>query len=173
MKNLNLVKYDSNFISIKDLEGDIDIMDLKWSEFFDSLSKFNFIYFYGERCLDNIELLSKTIKKSARVIDFLDDNFTIRIHLDDTDENNGALKVIPKSHLKGVCRPETIEWSNEKQKTCNVNKGGIMFMKPLLLHSSGRSINNNKRRVLHIEFSRSSLPENLNWAEYAEIKEDY
>ncbi len=103
-------------------------------------------------------------------LDILQDNFTIRIHLDNTNEENGALKIIPKSHLKGVCRPETIEWSNEKQKTCNVNKGGIMFMKPLLLHSSGRSINNNKRRVLHIEFSRSSLPENLNWAEYAEIK---
>jgi len=40
-----------------------------------------------------------------------------------------------------------------------------MIMKPLLLHSSGRTTNNEKRRVLHIEFSRSSLPGNLNWAE--------
>lgn len=103
-------------------------------------------------------------------LNILQDNFTIRIHLDDTNEENGALKVIPKSHLKGVYRPEKIDWANDTEETCNVDKGGIMFIKPLLLHSSGRTINNNKRRVLHIEFSRSALPENLNWAEYAEIK---
>jgi hypothetical protein len=33
-------------------------------------------------------------------LDILQDNFTIRIHLDDTDQDNGALKVIPGSHKK-------------------------------------------------------------------------
>ena len=98
-------------------------------------------------------------------LDILQDNFTIRIHLDNTNEENGALKVIPTSHLKGIYRPETIDWTIENETTCCVKKGGIMFMKPLLLHSSSRTTNNNKRRVLHIEFSRSSLPDNLNWAE--------
>lgn len=98
-------------------------------------------------------------------LDILNDNFTIRIHLDNTDEENGALKVIPGSHLKGIYRPETIDWTVEKETTCCIKKGGIMFMKPLLLHSSGRTTNNNKRRVLHIEFSRSSLTGNLNWSE--------
>jgi ectoine hydroxylase-related dioxygenase (phytanoyl-CoA dioxygenase family) len=32
----------------------------------------------------------------------LKDNFTIRVHLDDTDAGNGALKVIPGSHLKDI-----------------------------------------------------------------------
>jgi ectoine hydroxylase-related dioxygenase (phytanoyl-CoA dioxygenase family) len=100
----------------------------------------------------------------------LQDNFTIRIHLDNTNEENGALKVIPKSHLKGVYRPETIDWSMETENICSVNKGGIMFMKPLLLHASSRTTNNNKRRVIHIEFSRSSLPANLNWAEIMHVK---
>jgi ectoine hydroxylase-related dioxygenase (phytanoyl-CoA dioxygenase family) len=103
-------------------------------------------------------------------LDILQDNFTIRIHLDNANEENGALKVIPKSHLKGVYRPETIDWTVETENICSVNKGGIMFMKPLLLHASGRSTNNNKRRVIHIEFSRSSLPANLNWAEYMLLK---
>lgn len=98
-------------------------------------------------------------------LDILQDNFTIRIHLDNTNEENGALKVIPTSHLKGIYRPGTIDWTVENETTCNVKKGGIMFMKPLLLHSSSRTTNNNKRRVLHIEFSRSELPDNLNWAE--------
>ena len=98
-------------------------------------------------------------------LDILEDNFTIRIHLDETNKDNGALKVIPKSHLKGLYRPETIDWSVETETVCNVKKGGIMIMRPLLLHSSGRTVNNNKRRVLHIEFSRSSLPKTLNWSE--------
>lgn len=103
-------------------------------------------------------------------LDILQDNFTIRIHLDDTNEENGALKVIPGSHLKGIYRPETIDWSIETESICGVNKGGIMLMKPLLLHSSNRTTNNNKRRVIHIEFSRSSLPDNLNWAEIMHVK---
>jgi len=98
-------------------------------------------------------------------INILEDNFTIRIHLDKTGNENGALKVIPESHLKGICRHGTINLKNETEVTCSVDKGGIMIMKPLLLHSSGRTINKNKRRVVHIEFSRSELPYPLNWAE--------
>ena len=106
-------------------------------------------------------------------LNILQDNFTIRIHLDKTDAENGALKVIPGSHLKGIYRAETIDWSVETETGCNVNKGGVMFMKPLLLHSSGRTTNSHKRRVIHIEFSRSFLPDNLYWAEFMEIKEKY
>ena len=100
----------------------------------------------------------------------LQDNFTVRIHLDETNKENGALKVIPKSHLKGIYKPETIDWKIEKETTCCVKKGGVMFMKPLLLHSSNRSTNNRKRRVIHIELSRKSLPTNLNWSEYIPIE---
>src|SRR5690554_1007712 len=98
-------------------------------------------------------------------IEILENIYTIRIHLDDTDENNGALKVIEKSHLKKIYRPENIDWKTEKETTCNVNKGGIMIMKPLTLHSSSRTTNNKKRRVIHIEFSDTNLPKGLNWSE--------
>ncbi|TCC92120.1 phytanoyl-CoA dioxygenase [Pedobacter frigiditerrae] len=98
-------------------------------------------------------------------IDILQHNFTIRIHLDHTDENNGALKIIPKSHLKGIYRPETIDWTIERETICRIEKGGLMIMKPLLLHSSSKTTNNNKRRVIHIEFSNVELPNELQWAE--------
>ena len=101
----------------------------------------------------------------------LQDNFTIRIHLDRTDEENGALKMIPGSHLKGIYRPETIDWNMEKEVSCHVEKGGIMIMKPLLLHSSGRTTNGEKRRVIHIEFSRSNLPDGLGWSERMPVPE--
>lgn len=98
-------------------------------------------------------------------IGILQNNFTIRIHLDDADENNGALKVLPVSNQKGIYRAETIDWSIETETFCPVKKGGIMIMRPLLLHASNRSTNNNPRRVIHIEFSDSQLPEGINWSE--------
>lgn len=98
-------------------------------------------------------------------INILENNITVRIHLDNTDENNGALKVIPQSHLKGIYRPETIDWSEEKEISCSVPSGGVMLMKPLLLHSSGRTTNQKQRRVIHIEFSDHELPASLNWSE--------
>ncbi|MBE7174206.1 MAG: phytanoyl-CoA dioxygenase family protein [Williamsia sp.] len=98
-------------------------------------------------------------------LDFLRNIVTIRIHLDDTDENNGALKVVPHSHLKGVYRPETVNWAVEQEVSCHVPAGGIMLMKPLLLHSSSRTTNNRQRRVIHIEFSNLELPPPLNWSE--------
>ncbi|WP_139422959.1 phytanoyl-CoA dioxygenase family protein [Chryseobacterium mulctrae] len=98
-------------------------------------------------------------------LDILENIFTIRIHLDDTDENNGALKIVPKSHSKGIYRPETIDWNVETENICSVEKGGIMIMKPLLLHGSNRTTNGKKRRVIHIEFSDKELPEELNWSE--------
>lgn len=90
---------------------------------------------------------------------------TVRIHLDATDAVNGALKVIPGSHRKGIYRPETIDWTQEQEVTCIVPKGGIMVMKPLLLHSSGRTTDARKRSVIHLEFSNFDLPETLHWSE--------
>jgi ectoine hydroxylase-related dioxygenase (phytanoyl-CoA dioxygenase family) len=95
----------------------------------------------------------------------LEENITLRIHLDDTDEENGALKVIRGSHQKGIYRPETIDWTQEKEAICAVPAGGIMLMKPLLLHGSGRTRNRERRRVIHLEFSKQHLPNGLQWAE--------
>lgn len=98
-------------------------------------------------------------------LNILENIYTIRIHLDDTDENNGALKVVPRSHAKGIYRPETIDWTVETEEICKVEKGGIMLMKPLILHGSNRTTNGKKRRVIHIEFSDIALPKQLSWSE--------
>ncbi|WP_259066927.1 phytanoyl-CoA dioxygenase family protein [Mucilaginibacter sp. X4EP1] len=98
-------------------------------------------------------------------VQILEDNFTVRIHLDDTDEGNGALKVIPGSHLKGIYRTENINWDIETENICKVKAGGIMIMRPLLMHASNRTTTNKKRRVIHIEFSRAVLPDEINWSE--------
>ena len=102
-------------------------------------------------------------------LEILQNIVTFRIHLDDTNEQNGALKVILGSHLKNIYRPETIDWQVEREEFCPVKAGGVMLMKPLLLHASNKTTNNNKRRVIHLEFSNRELPEGLWWAEKSEL----
>jgi ectoine hydroxylase-related dioxygenase (phytanoyl-CoA dioxygenase family) len=104
-------------------------------------------------------------------LDILNSIYTIRIHLDDTNEKNGALKVISGSHNKGVYRAETIDWEKEQEAICNVDKGGVMVMRPLLMHASNRTTNANRRRVIHIECCNKMLPSGLKWAEYIPIKQ--
>jgi ectoine hydroxylase-related dioxygenase (phytanoyl-CoA dioxygenase family) len=98
-------------------------------------------------------------------IEILQDNFTIRIHLDDTEASNGALNVIPGSHLKGVWRSDEVNFSKERSECCAVSAGGVMIMRPLLIHSSKRTTSDKQRRVVHIEFSRAALPKEINWSE--------
>ena len=88
------------------------------------------------------------------------------LHLDDANENNGCLKVIPKSHELGILsHPEITEVvSTQEPYLCEVKKGDLMLMKPLVIHSSGKSEIPDHRRVVHIEYSNYPLPQNLKWA---------
>jgi ectoine hydroxylase-related dioxygenase (phytanoyl-CoA dioxygenase family) len=97
--------------------------------------------------------------------EILEQNFTIRIHIDKTTKENGALKVLNKTHKKGIVRIENIDFENEIETICEVEKGGIMIMKPLIFHASNKTTNNERRRVIHIEFSNQKLTNELEWSE--------
>ncbi len=95
--------------------------------------------------------------------------FTVRVHLDDTDEVNGALKVIPGSQNKRLSDSEIqLIVANSIPTVCEVGAGGIQLMKPLLLHASGKSRSQKRRRVLHLEFTSEILPGGLVWEEREE-----
>jgi len=100
-------------------------------------------------------------------VHLLEQMLTVRLHLDDCDEANGALRVIPGSHCSGRLSPDAIErLRNEKPTTvCGAAAGDALLMRPLLLHSSGRSKNANHRRVVHIEYASFDLPSGLQWHE--------
>lgn len=100
-------------------------------------------------------------------LEYIENIITLRIHLDETNERNGALRVIPGSHVKGVVRLEEV--NTEEATTCNVSSGGVMAMKPLLMHSSKRINDGSRRRVIHLEFSNKELPNGLKWAEYINL----
>ncbi len=102
-------------------------------------------------------------------INILESTITLRIHLDCTNEGNGALKVIPKSHLKGIVRKDSKEWSLENEFTCNVKKGSALLMKPLRLHASNRILNNQRRSVIQLEFNCHQLAKPLKWLEYESL----
>jgi hypothetical protein len=90
---------------------------------------------------------------------------TLRVHLDDCDQNNGALRVIPGSHLNGrLSRSEISRYTAEVQPVaCELFRGGVLLMKPLLLHASSNARFPRHRRVLHIEFAADPLPHPLKW----------
>ena len=97
----------------------------------------------------------------------LEHMLTLRVHLDDTSEGNGALRVLPGTHRHGRLDPDQIQSWKQRQNvvTCSVKRGGVVAMRPLLLHSSLPSLNPTHRRVLHFEYAAIDLPAGLEWFE--------
>lgn len=81
----------------------------------------------------------------------------LRIHLDGSTTHNGPLRIIPGSHLKGVLADDEV-FRIARTNTaveCIVPRGSVLAMRPLLIHSSSKAINDLPRRVLHIEYTDS------------------
>jgi hypothetical protein len=102
-------------------------------------------------------------------VELLQQMLTVRLHLDDADESNGALRVLPGSHREGRLSAERIRELRSQQSDilCTVSAGDALIMRPLLLHASSRSTSTRHRRVLHIEYAAFTLPDELNWHEAA------
>jgi Phytanoyl-CoA dioxygenase (PhyH) len=81
----------------------------------------------------------------------------LRLHLDKTTQENGALRVILSSHESGVLSHEAIGVMTKAggAVTCEVEAGGVMAMSPLLIHASSKMSVDRPRRVLHIEYADS------------------
>ncbi len=79
----------------------------------------------------------------------------LRIHLDDSSADNGPLRVLPGTHLHGVLSDdETYALASRiTPVACTAAKGGVVAMRPLLVHSSSKSRSEIRRRVLHIEYA--------------------
>jgi ectoine hydroxylase-related dioxygenase (phytanoyl-CoA dioxygenase family) len=88
----------------------------------------------------------------------------VRLHLDESGEENGPLRVIPRSHGQGRFFPEEVaEWPSRGSTTCTVPSGGALLMRPLLLHASSACLVPKPRRVIHLEFAADELPGGLEW----------
>jgi ectoine hydroxylase-related dioxygenase (phytanoyl-CoA dioxygenase family) len=81
----------------------------------------------------------------------------LRIHLDASISDNGPLRVVPGSHLHGVLTDRNVmEYvSTHDQIECLAPRGGVIAVRPLLIHSSSKARGSEPRRVLHVEYADS------------------
>jgi ectoine hydroxylase-related dioxygenase (phytanoyl-CoA dioxygenase family) len=79
----------------------------------------------------------------------------LRVHLDESNTENGPLKVLPGTHLKGVLTDDEIERlaGSISSIECLVQQGGVLAMRPLIIHASSKSHSQVPRRVVHIEYA--------------------
>jgi ectoine hydroxylase-related dioxygenase (phytanoyl-CoA dioxygenase family) len=79
----------------------------------------------------------------------------LRVSLDDSSSTNGPLRVLPNTHLGGVLTDAAIEQlvRNVTQIDCVARAGGVVAIRPLTVHASSKSVDDQPRRVLHIEYA--------------------
>jgi ectoine hydroxylase-related dioxygenase (phytanoyl-CoA dioxygenase family) len=98
-------------------------------------------------------------------VSVLERMLAIRIHLDNCDTQNGALRILPGSHRCGRLSADQVAAAQAEMApvTCEVERGGVVVMKPLVLHASSPARNPGHRRVIHIDFAAVDLPPGLLW----------
>jgi hypothetical protein len=87
----------------------------------------------------------------------LDRIVALRVHLDASTRDNGPLRVIPGTHSSGVLSDDEVIAHGRKKEAidCVVGRGGVLAMRPLLIHSSSKARGDDPRRVLHIEYAET------------------
>ena len=100
--------------------------------------------------------------------DLLAEMLAVRLHLDDSTMDNGPLRVVAGSHREGTLSPEEIAYvrARHQEISCVVCRGGVLAMRPLLLHASSKCTSEQPRRVLQFLFGPPDLPLGLagRWA---------
>jgi ectoine hydroxylase-related dioxygenase (phytanoyl-CoA dioxygenase family) len=88
----------------------------------------------------------------------LEQVLALRLHLDASVAENGPLRVLPGTHTLGVLSDDSLHALSTQIEAadCLVPRGGILAMRPLVVHASSKSQSNAPRRVLHIEYAASS-----------------
>ncbi|HYE18323.1 MAG TPA: phytanoyl-CoA dioxygenase family protein [Tepidisphaeraceae bacterium] len=90
---------------------------------------------------------------------------TLRFSLDPCDTDNGPLRVIPATHHRILDQREVADAAGRGPETlCTTAAGGVVLMRPLILHASSPARRVGHRRVLHVEFGPPTLPGGLQWA---------
>jgi ectoine hydroxylase-related dioxygenase (phytanoyl-CoA dioxygenase family) len=85
----------------------------------------------------------------------------LRVHLDDSTADNGPLRVLSGSHTCGVLSDAQINDLSQRLPPvqCIVPAGGVIAMRPLLVHASSKAKVETPRRVLHLGYAASLVIE--------------
>jgi ectoine hydroxylase-related dioxygenase (phytanoyl-CoA dioxygenase family) len=81
----------------------------------------------------------------------------LRLHIDESGPDNGPLRVLPGTHTRGVMSDaEVAQLARDVRSVdCVSPAGGVVAMRPLLVHASSKAETDHRRRVLHIEYADS------------------
>lgn len=97
-------------------------------------------------------------------VELLDQLVAVRLHLDPCSEADGPLRVVPASHRAGRIDPEAAVLArNRHEVSCPSERGGVLAMRPLLLHASSKSTGSSRRRVLHFVYGPRQPGFGLRW----------
>jgi hypothetical protein len=99
-------------------------------------------------------------------LEVLQEMVTLRVHLDAANRDNGCLKVIPGSHTLGMLASDRVQEHVHQDQVvyCEAGAGGVVVMRPHILHSSEKAVSRLARRILHFEYSSYHLPEGIGWS---------
>jgi len=91
-------------------------------------------------------------------------NIVAMLYLDESNKNNGALRIIPKSHkITGWINENLSDLTHHPDEIIiEVKEGSIILFDGNLWHSGTKNINGKRRRVLYIDFRRKEIPQLLN-----------
>ncbi len=91
----------------------------------------------------------------------------VRVHLDDTDAESGAMEVARGSHKAGkVKAADAAEVAARYPlEVCTAKRGDVLVLKMLTLHRSGVAKQARARREVRVDFASFALPAPLNWAQ--------
>jgi hypothetical protein len=84
----------------------------------------------------------------------------LRVHIANFPAENGALRLVPHSHLEGRIDPSQSEALRRRhsETVVPIAQGGVLLMRPLILHASSKATSLVPRRVLHFVFGPLKLP---------------
>ncbi|HUD73373.1 MAG TPA: phytanoyl-CoA dioxygenase family protein, partial [Dongiaceae bacterium] len=100
-------------------------------------------------------------------IEVLERMLTVRIQLDGRGQSHAALRVLPGSHRHGQIAGHSVRAARERypEVSCAVARGGILALRPLLVHASLSAQTAARSRVLHLEFAACELTSPVAWFE--------
>jgi len=81
----------------------------------------------------------------------LEQMVAVRLQLDDNAAETGPLEVVPGTHAMGRLSSEAVRAATAAsgKVPCLVERGGVVVLRPLLIHSSAKGRSAGSRRVLH------------------------
>ena len=110
--------------------------------------------------------LKNSVPHVEAPVEILRNMFSLRLHLDDCNTDNGALKMLVGSAGMGKLTDAQVRGlaSTDTAVVCEAALGQILAMKVLTVHASEPAKNPSHRRVLHVDYCACELPNSLEWA---------